>query len=146
LEWLRREPGGAEWLDALPRLLRECAEEWDLRLGEPFAGSHVSLAVPAGDEAVLKINFPHEESAREPDALAHWAGDGAVALLARDDSRRALLIERAEPGTQLWEEDEDAATRAVAEVLARLHARPAPPGFRALADEALHWAREIPQR
>lgn len=96
---------------------------------------------------MLKINFPHPESACEPDALAHWAGDGAVRLLARDDARRALLIERAQPGTQLWAEDEDAATRAAADVLARLHARPAPPGtFPALADEALRWAREIPLR
>ena len=101
--------------------------------------------MPAG-EAVLKLNFPHEESAREPDALDHWAGDGAVRLLARDDPRRALLIERARPGTPLWESDDDAATHAAAEVLARLHARPAPAGFRALADQAQRWAREIPQR
>jgi streptomycin 6-kinase len=101
--------------------------------------------VPAGD-AVLKLNFPHAESAREPDALAHWAGDGAVRLLARDDARRALLIERARPGTPLWAEDDDAATHAAAAVLARLHARPAPDGFRALADEALRWARELPRR
>jgi streptomycin 6-kinase len=106
----------------------------------------VSLAVPAGD-AVLKLNFPHEESVREPDALAHWAGDGAVRLLARDDARRALLIERAEPGTQLWAEDDDAATEAAAEVLGRLHARPAPAApFAALEHEALRWAREIPER
>jgi streptomycin 6-kinase len=126
-----------------------CAERWDLRLQEPFAGSHVSLAVPARD-AVLKINFPHEESAREPDALAHWAGDGAVRLLARDDARRALLIERARPGTPLWDSGDDAATHTAAEVLARLHARPAPPeaggAFRPLADEALRWARELPRR
>jgi streptomycin 6-kinase len=89
-----------------------------LRLEEPFASSHVSLAVPAGD-AVLKLNFPHAESAREPDALAHWAGDGAVRLLARDDARRALLIERARPGTPLWDTDDDAATHAaVAQYLA----------------------------
>jgi streptomycin 6-kinase len=146
LDWLLGEGGGAEWLAALPRLMAECAEQWGLRLGEPFAGSHVSLAVPAGD-AVLKLNFPHEESAREPDALAHWGGDGAVRLLARDDIRRALLLERAEPGTQLWAEDDDAATAAAAAVLGRLHARPAPPGaFAPLAPEALRWARDIPRR
>jgi streptomycin 6-kinase len=31
-------------------------------------------------------------------------------------------------------------------VLTRLHARPAPDGFPALADEALRWARELPRR
>jgi streptomycin 6-kinase len=130
----------------------ECAERWSLRLEQPYAG-HVSLAVPAG-EAVLKINFPHPESAREPDALAHWDGDGAARLLARDDERRALLIERCRPGTQAWAESDEAATRAAADVLARLHAKPAPPrpgdaprdGFFALADAALAWAREIPAR
>jgi streptomycin 6-kinase len=105
----------------------------------------VSLAVPAGD-AVLKLNFPHEESVREPDALAHWAGDGAVRLLARDDARRALLLERAQPGTQLWAEDDDAATAAAAEVLGRLHARPAAGDFDRLEDAALRWARELPAR
>jgi streptomycin 6-kinase len=58
----------------------------------------VSLAVPAGD-AVLKVNFPHEESAREPDALAHWAGDGAVRLIDHDPETRSMLIERCRPGT-----------------------------------------------
>ncbi len=105
----------------------------------------MSLAVPAGD-AVLKLNFPHAESACEPDALAHWAGDGAVRLLARDDGRRALLLERAEPGTPLWAEDDGAATAAAAEVLGRLHARPAPAAFDRLEDAALRWARDIPRR
>jgi streptomycin 6-kinase len=101
--------------------------------------------VPAGD-AVLKINFPHADSEHEADALAHWDGEGAVRLLARDDERRALLLERAVPGGVLWEESDEAATRTAAEVLARLHRRPATGSFRRLADEAVRWAREIPQR
>jgi streptomycin 6-kinase len=105
----------------------------------------VSLAVPAGD-VVLKINFPHPESEREADALAHWDGDGAVRLLARDDARRALLIERCAPGEQLWAQEDEAATRTAADVLARLHRRPAAGPFGTLADEALKWAREIPRR
>src|SRR4051794_33298998 len=146
LEWLRAEPGGPEWLAELPRLTAECAEAWGLTLGTPFAGGHVALAVPAGD-AVLKINFPHRESAREPDALAHWNGDGAVRLLARDDGRHALLLERCVPGRPAWAESDEAATGVAADVLARLHARPAPPaGFAALADAARRWAVEIPDR
>jgi streptomycin 6-kinase len=96
---------------------------------------------------VLKINFPHPESEREADALAHWDGDGAVRLLARDEERRALLLERVVPGDVLWGESDEAATRAAAEVLARLHRRSAPAApFAALADEALRWARELPRR
>ena len=57
-----------------------------------------SLVVPAGG-AVLKLNAPsHFEADHEADALACWDGRGAVRLLARDDERRALLLERCVPG------------------------------------------------
>ena len=108
LEWWRGEPGGAEWLDRLPGLVGECAEIWSLRVGEPFPDGQVSwvapVELPDGMPAVLKVNFPELESEREADALAHWAGEGAVRLLAENEARRALLVERCEPGTQLWAE------------------------------------------
>jgi streptomycin 6-kinase len=134
-------PGGALWLDALPRLAAECAEEWGLTLEPPFTDGHASLAIPAG-ETVLKLNFPERETEHEGDALAHWDGDGAVRLLARDEARGALLLERARPGTA----QPDLQTAALA--LRRLHAKPAPPmgPFRSLAGEAERWAREIPRR
>ena len=107
LGWWRSEPGGAEWLDRLPRLVEECAEQWSLRVGEPFSGGNVAWVAPAelpdGSKAVLKINFPEPESEREGEALALWGGEGAARLLAEDEGRRALLLERCEPGTQLWD-------------------------------------------
>ena len=56
---------------------------------------------------MLKLTFPHRESELEADALERWDGDGAVRLLARDDERHALLLERCEPGTFLsgWDGD-----------------------------------------
>ncbi len=44
---------------------------------------------------------------QEADALERWDGDGAVRLLARDDERNALLLERCVPGTFLsgWDGD-----------------------------------------
>ena len=50
---------------------------------------------------MLKLSYPHRESLQEADALERWDGDGAVRLLARDDARNALLLERCEPGTFL---------------------------------------------
>ena len=89
-----------EWLEALPRLSGECAAEWSLALEEPIDTPH-SLVVPAG-EVVLKLNAPsHTEADTESDALAFWGGKGAVRLVARDDARRALLLERCVPGTRL---------------------------------------------
>jgi streptomycin 6-kinase len=148
LDWWRTYPGGAAWLERLPRLAAECAERWALRLSEPFAGSHVSLVVPAGlpdgTRAVLKINFPDPESEREADALDHWRGEGAVRLLAHDPERRALLVERCEPGTPLWELDDEVAMPVALRVLERIwKPPPAEHAFRPLAAEARRWAVDL---
>jgi streptomycin 6-kinase len=151
LEWWRDEPEGPDWLARLPGLVEACAERWSLVLGEPFE-AHISFVMPvtlrAGGEAVLKINFPEEESEREPDALAHWRGEGAVRLLANDPERRALLVERCVPGTTLWElGDEEEANRIAADVLRRLwRPPPASPEFRLLEAEATRWADDLPHR
>jgi streptomycin 6-kinase len=152
LDWWRGEPGGAAWLERLPRLVGECAELWSLRLGDPFHCAHVSYVapalLPAGTPVVLKINFPEPESEHEADALAHWNGEGAVCLVEHDPERRALLVERCEPGTRLWElGDEEEATGIAAGLLRRLW-RPVERGhgLRLLADEAARWAEELPRR
>ncbi len=95
----------AEWLAGVPTLLAEAAMSWGLTLGEAYppgaAGLAVRAELPDGTPAVLKLSYPHRESLQEADALARWDGDGAVRLLARDDARNALLLERCEPGTFL---------------------------------------------
>jgi streptomycin 6-kinase len=140
-EW-RRE---ADWLASLPRLAAECADLWGLELEEPVDTPH-SLVVPAGD-AVLKLNAPsHFEADHEGEALAQWNGSGAVRLLARDDARRALLIERCRPGTRLWDAAVDEAG-VVADLLPRLWLEPPEPHpLRLLADEADRWAETVPER
>src|SRR5262249_43594934 len=137
--------GEPTWLADLPRLVAECAEEWSLALEAPFDTPH-SLVVPAGD-VVLKLNAPsHVEADREADALERWDGRGAVRLVARDDQRRALLIERCAPGTRLGDAGVDE-IEVVARLLPRLqvevgHSHP----FALVADEADRWAEEIPRR
>ena len=152
LRWWAGRPGGAEWLDRLPRLVEACAAEWGLHVRDPFARATVSYVAPAvlpdGTQAVLKINFPDPESAHEADALSAWGGRGAVRLIAHDPERRALLVERCLPGTQLWAvRDEEVANRAAAGVLRALW-RPPPDGhpFRTLDGEARRWAQELPGR
>jgi len=73
-----------------------------------------------------------------------------VRLLARDDERRAFLMERCVPGTTLWttadrgEADELAV---VTELLPRLRQRvDEEHPYRLLADEADRWADELPDR
>jgi streptomycin 6-kinase len=150
LEWWRGVPGGAEWLESLPAIVAACAKRWSLRIGPAFPGQNVShvraVECPDGTRAVLKVNAPEEESEREGHALRLWGGRGAVTLLAHDESARALLLERCEPGTPLWEvEDDEEATRLAARALRRIW-RPAPQehGFRVLREEAAWWAEKIP--
>ena len=127
-------------MDELLEVARECAEAWGLELEEPFPSLH-SLVVPAGD-AVLKLNVTwHFEAEHEADALAAWGGKGAVRLLARDDERRALLVERCRPGTHLGHHAIDE----VLELLPRLSVDADGP-FRLLADEADRWLEELPGR
>ncbi len=133
-----------DWLDALPRLVTECAEQWSLELEDPIDAPH-SLVVPAR-ELVLKLNAPsHDEADHEADALARWHGDGAVRLVARDDDRRALLLERCVPGTQLWDAGVDEAA-VVAGLLPRLQVEiEGTHSFSLLADEADRWAEAVPR-
>jgi streptomycin 6-kinase len=151
LEWWRDEPGGRAWLERLPVLVEECAREWTLMLEHPFEPAHISfvcpVTLPDGRRSVLKVNFPEQESEHEADALRHYGGVGAASLLAEDRERRALLIERCEPGSTLWDvEDDEEATGIAASVLRRLwHAAPAQHPFRLLSREAERWSRELPR-
>ena len=136
-----------EWRGRLPTLLDECVEQWSLVVGEPYASANASLAaradLPDGTPAVLKIGLPHRESEHEADALAYWGGAGAVLLLARDDERQALLIERCVPGEPLSKLGGDAALAVLIELLPRLW-KPARAPFRPLADEAAWWREYLP--
>jgi streptomycin 6-kinase len=95
----------AAWRANVGGLVAECCERWDLRLGEPYVpgvcGHVVRVDRADGTPAVLKVFWPHHEAEQEADALERWDGNGAVRLLARDDKRHALLLERCEPGAFL---------------------------------------------
>ena len=135
------------WLERAPALVRECADEWGLRVGAPYVGGaagHVHrVELPDGTPGVLKVWFPHRESEHEADALALWNGEGAVRLLAHDPSRSALLLERCEPGTTLSAIGGEHALDVLMELLPRLW-KPAGPPFRTLAEEARWWVGYLP--
>ncbi|SCE92518.1 aminoglycoside phosphotransferase family protein [Micromonospora chokoriensis] len=149
LDWVRGTATGRSWLATLPTWLAECAEQWSLRLGPPFRQAYASLALPAdlpdGTAAVLKLQYPDEDSRHEADALTHWDGDGAIRLLAHDPERRALLVERCRPGTPLYELPGDRALDAMTGLLPRLW-RPAGGPFTPLAEEAAGWIDRMPRR
>lgn len=87
--------------------------------------------------------FPHRESEHEADALEWWDGDGAVRLLARDDDRWAMLLERCEPGTRLSQSGVHDPVSVLVEILPRLW-KPVGPPFRHVSDEAAWWVSYMP--
>ena len=143
LAWFEGTEEGRDWLARLPAIVDACAQEWSLRLGEPFAYAFASWLCRPSERTtqplVMKVQFPDRESEHEAAALALMNGDGSVRLLAYDEDRRALLLERAEPGTPLKELDLDAALDVFVDLLPRSW-KPAGSPFRPLADEAAWWA------
>ncbi|MCU1472954.1 aminoglycoside phosphotransferase family protein [Amnibacterium sp.] len=146
LAWLRADPAGRAWLDGLPALVAAVAADWGLRVEAPYADGFASLALrvrTAGAvPAVLKLQFPDRESRAEADALAAWNGNGAVRLLESDPRRRALLLERCEPGTSLLEATPAVRLDVLEGLLPRLWVG-APAGVGTLADEAARWAGDL---
>ena len=137
------------WLERVPELVAECVEEWQLELGEPYeagaAGYAVRAALTDGTPAVLKVIYPHREAEHEADALELLAGNGAVRLLARDDARSAMLLERCEPGTALAENGGEKALDVLVELLPRHWVRAGEP-FHTLAEEAAWWIDDLPEQ
>jgi streptomycin 6-kinase len=127
--------------------VQAAAERWSLTLGEPFvqgaAGYTTRAALADGTPVVLKVADPHRESEHEADALELFDGDGAIRLIARDEPRHVLLLERCVPGTPLRALDQDAALDVLIGLLPRLW-KPAGPPFHTLVDEAAWWADYLP--
>lgn len=142
------------WIAQLPGAIAECAERWDLVVGERFSGGlvgHVFACTTSdGEAAVLKLNPPSADEfagtpQQEAAALRAWGGRGAVELLAFAADLRALLTRRAQPGTPLPEGDEQQARRDVADVLSKLCETAIPPvGFAPLREAVdRHLLRKI---
>lgn len=120
---------------------REVAREWGLTLGPEYPMARYSFAAPAGDDAVLKIPPVEDDQAdAEADALLLWAGDGAVRLLRHDRARRAMLLERARPGTDAGLATEDEAIAAAVAVGQRIwRAPPSGQRFPTVRDWVRRW-------
>lgn len=112
------------------------AEHWGLTLGAPFAMAAVSYVASAG-AAVIKVSWEgDDESLHESDALELWNGDGAVRL--KDRFGRALLLERAVPGTDAAGLSEADATAVAVTLACRLWC-PACEPFRPVGPAVREW-------
>jgi streptomycin 6-kinase len=144
---LDRGEAGAAWLRNLPTLIAACEARWHIRVEQPFPDLSYNFVAPAtcadGTAAVLKLADDGEVREEEVDALRIFDGRGACRLLAVDEERGCLLLERLLPGTELRTlTDDDAATRIAASVMRRLW-RPVPAEHRleTLAERGEGFAR-----
>src|SRR5258708_10643634 len=118
---------GRDWLARLPSLVADAASAWQLDVGAPFEpGGNVGWVAPVrradGSDAVLKVECPGHRNPWAAKGLQHWAGRGAARLFDSAEARQALLIERSVPGTNGDALDFATGNKAVASVLAELHA------------------------
>ena len=139
---------GERWLSGLPELVAALADEWELELGDPYPLSYHWVAPVRGDSEVLKVGF---ELATEAAALECFGGHGAVRLLRKDLTRGALLLERADPGTQartLVPERDEEATAILIDVARKLHSAPPSaelPALRRLSDTFRAYRGPLPR-
>ena len=94
---------------------------------------------------MLKVGWPHVDSAQEHLALRAWNGHGAVRLVAADPARGALLLERLDSTRDLGSVDIDEACAIVGGLHRSLHV-PAPPTIRSLAAHLEPYLAQLTER
>lgn len=99
--------GATGWLDGLPALVAELEREWSIKVGRPYQDATEAFVAAAttggGEPAVLKLVVPRAGNlaSLEITALRLAGGEGMVRLLAHDEARGAMLLERL--GRSLYE-------------------------------------------
>jgi streptomycin 6-kinase len=147
---VRRE-GHEGWLNELPDLIVELVERWDLQVGVPLSrGPSVSWVASVGKvdgiPAVLKVGMPHREARTEAAGLRFFAGRGAVRLLRADEEAFALVEERCQPGSDLWDLPVDEGNQVAADLLGRLwRTADGTEQIERLSDLAKEWGARIPR-
>jgi streptomycin 6-kinase len=97
------DAGAVRWLDGLPSLIAGLARDWRISIGRAYTGgteAYVTEATRAdGTPAVLKLMIPRagDHATHEIEVLRLAGGEGCVALLAADEERGAMLVERLGP-------------------------------------------------
>jgi streptomycin 6-kinase len=126
-----REDGSA-FLTALPDSIAEASAKWGLIDVQPaptlsynfvaFAKVDQGLGRKGkGEEVVLKMSVPNREFLSEMEALRLFNGKGACKLIAYDEEKYWMLLERLKPGVMLATlDDDEEATRIAAKVMKKI--------------------------
>ncbi|WP_043266354.1 aminoglycoside phosphotransferase family protein [Streptomyces sp. CT34] len=117
------------WLAALPTLVQQRLDAWELTLERVHAPGGLSSLVALvrqqdGTPATLKFPVPGRSAAQEAAALRVWDGWGAVRLLRADEAGGALLLERLQGSVSLRSLPESKALLEAAGTVRRLWVPP----------------------
>ena len=95
------------WLPGLPGVAAACRDRWDLAEGIPaphMSMNYIELTTTAEDCPVaLKIGVPHDDLYTEMEALRAYDGQAAVGFIDSDHDLGAILMDRVQPGTMLFQ-------------------------------------------
>lgn len=95
-------PKGQQWLDELPLLIAELSNKWNLQNLTPvnnLSYNYVLQGYQNDHTIILKLGFEKQAIEHERQALEHFNGHGAIALL--NYTHHALLLAQASPGSSL---------------------------------------------
>ena len=116
---------GREWLPRLPGIVDRCRAKWGLAPGTPCPTMSMNYieftTTAAGQPVALKVGVPHAELFAEMETLGLYEGKRAARLLDADHTLGALLLQRLQPGTMLWQlGDNEQETRIAASIMREL--------------------------
>jgi len=144
----REGQAGRVWLAALPGMVEELCQYWELEIQGPVMNGYTGLAIPVqreGEECILKVYWQDEDTNIAPLALKIWNGRGAVKLLAYEPSFGAMLLERLDPDSSLAKVEISEAIVIAGRLLRRL-AIPAPAQMHSVTELASSMVQSMPQR
>jgi streptomycin 6-kinase len=93
---------GQAWLDSLPSIVSDLANEWNLTSLVPvdnLSFNYVLSGLQNLRPVILKLSFKQEDLEREMEALKCFAGFGGVPVL--EYQNNAVLLQKAMPGESL---------------------------------------------
>jgi streptomycin 6-kinase len=151
-DWVRLKAeaqgnAGRHWVEHLDELVEELEEAWEITVVEALRGGTESYVAVVrthdGSDAVIKILLPGHDSGNEARTLRAAQGHGYVELLAYDEDRRAMLLERL--GSRLRERElsVERELRILTETLLRAWDVPPDPTLELLSDKGPRLVREI---
>jgi len=123
---------GNNWLRSLPSTIELLAAQWNLsslQVLRNLSYSYVLSGMQKNVAIVLKLCYDRRALQKEVDCLHYFTGHGSVKLLDYDETKKALLLEQAIPGTSLKEffaTQEEVAVGIVSQLIHKIHKAPQP--------------------